>query len=624
MTVKLLSTTDKAMTTGNNNRYPGKPITETINNGFFTVDHKWTVKYWNKAAENLLGVQAKNIVGKNLWEEFAGTIPLDFYMFYHKAFLRDVPVHFEEYWGEMGTWFDVITYHSGDILSVSFKSSNQPAIITERPEQQLDTLNQLYKFVTEVTNDCLWEWNLEAGELFWIDGGHKRVFGYPIENTLIPQSFWENCLHPDDKARILSGLSEAIARGTDCLWEDEYRFKRIDGEYVHVHDRGHIIYENDKAARMIGATQDISARKSAELQLLESERKLSLIARQTLNAVIITDAEGKITWVNSAFSRITEYEAEEVMGRKPGSFLQGKETSPSTVQYLRQKIKAKQPFDCEIINYSKSGRKFWIRIQGQPLLNENGSCERYFAMETDITEKMLLEDKLTEERLTKQREITDAVLTAQENERVSMGKELHDNVNQVLAMAKLYVQMAKKDEKNRGAYLDESCGFIINAIEEIRTISQTLIIPGMHSIGLFDSIKFLLNDLVKVHPIKIKFDENGIDEEKLNEKQQLNIFRIVQAQLNNILQHAKATAASIDLRMDEKEIILVISDNGVGFDASGNKKGVGIRNIMSRAEVCHGSAEIESKPGKGFQLKVILPYPYPTGITDTMATGHNV
>ena len=90
------------------------------------MDQQWTVKYWNKAAERLLGVAAEDIVGKNLWEEFAGIIPLDFYTVYHKAFLQDIPVHFEEYWGEMGAWFDVITYHCDDTLSVSFKSSNHP------------------------------------------------------------------------------------------------------------------------------------------------------------------------------------------------------------------------------------------------------------------------------------------------------------------------------------------------------------------------------------------------------------------------------------------------------------------------------------------------------------------
>lgn len=90
MTIKLLSTTNGVPKTGNNTGYGGKLITEIITNEFFIVDRKWTVKYWNKAAERLLGVVSGYIVGKNLWEEFAGTIPLDFYAVYHKAFLQDI------------------------------------------------------------------------------------------------------------------------------------------------------------------------------------------------------------------------------------------------------------------------------------------------------------------------------------------------------------------------------------------------------------------------------------------------------------------------------------------------------------------------------------------------------
>ena len=80
--------TNAVKKTGSNNGYHGKSITEIVTNGFFTVDRKWTVKYWNKAAEELLRVQAKDIVGKNLWSEFAGILPLDFYAVYHKAFCR--------------------------------------------------------------------------------------------------------------------------------------------------------------------------------------------------------------------------------------------------------------------------------------------------------------------------------------------------------------------------------------------------------------------------------------------------------------------------------------------------------------------------------------------------------
>src|SRR5688572_503215 len=230
------------------NKYNGKPITDIITNGFFTVNQQWTVIYWNQAAERLLSVRASDIIGKNLWEEFAHIIPLNFYVVYQKAFLHEIPVHFNEYWAEMGAWFDVVTYNHNNTLSVSFKSSRAPVIIKTTPaqQQQSTVLNELYRYITEVTNDCLWEWNLQAKEIFWIDGGHERVFGYPIQNALIPQSFWERCVHEDDLPRLLSVLNDQLAiSGT--FWDVEYRFRKAGGEYAFVHDRGRIIYEDDRA-----------------------------------------------------------------------------------------------------------------------------------------------------------------------------------------------------------------------------------------------------------------------------------------------------------------------------------------------------------------------------------------
>lgn len=475
MDMKLLSTNKVSR---NNHVYTGKPITEIITNGFFTVDEKWIVKYWNKSAERILGVQAKDIVGKNLWEEFVGRIPIEFYIFYQKAFLQDIPVHFEEYWAEAEAWFEVVTYHCDDTLSVSFKKSGQQVA---NPEQQLVTLNELYRFVTEVTNDCLWEWDFQAKEIFWIDGGHKRVFGYPIENAIIPQIFWESRIHPEDKARILKTLHDCMTEGLDCIWEEEYRFKRADGEYAFVHDRGHVFYNVRKEAfRMIGATQD-------------------------------------------------------------------------------------------------------------------------------ITEKVALQNKLVMLHKTQQRELTEAVLAAQERERSDIGREMHDNLNQVLAVAKMYIQMSKKSEKDRDMYLDNSCKFISNVIEDIRNISKHLVIPDAHIIGLFDNIKNLLYDLAKVHTINFEFYKNDIEENELDEKLQLTIYRIVQEQMNNILKHAEATHATINLTREKGNMVLYISDNGKGCDMAYEKQGLGIINIKSRVELYNGSVSITSKPGEGYELKVLLP-----------------
>jgi len=481
MAVKLLSNSSGVKQNGNGFGYSGIRVADIVSNGFFKVDSQWTVRYWNKAAEKILGFTAKSIVGMNIWDAFTGRLPKEFYTAYRNKPLQDIPAHFEEYWPEMGSWFDVITYFFDDTLSVSFKSHSQSAHSkhADHPEQQLKVLNELYRFVTEVTNDCLWEWDLQNKEMFWIDGGHKRVFGYPIENTLVPQSFWEELLHPDDKERIWKKLGEVLAGHGDS-WEIEYRFKKADGTYACVQDRAHIFYDDkNSAASMIGATQDITARKSADIQLLE-------------------------------------------------------------------------------------------------------------------------------ERLSKQREITEAVLNAHENERAAIGKELHDNLNQILGAAKLYIEMAKTDEEVREMCLDRSSGYIMKVIEEIRKISKTLASPSVHLMGLIESIRNVIDDLVVVYPIRIEFHESGIVEKELEERLQLDILRIVQEQLNNVIKHANATLAIIHLNRRENEIILVISDNGEGCDTSIEKSGVGLINIRSRAESNHGWVTIASRPGDGYLLKVIL------------------
>jgi PAS domain S-box-containing protein len=608
MAVKLLSNSSGVKQPADGFVYSGIRIADIISNGFFKVDRQWTVRYWNKAAEKLLGVASKNIVGKNIWDVFASSLSMEFNDSYRGAPLQDIPAHFEEYWPQMGSWFDVITYYIDDSLSVSFKSHSQSAHShhEDHPEQQLKVLNELYRFVTQVTNDCLWEWDLQNKEFFWIDGGHKRMFGYPIENTLVPQIFWEELLHPDDKERILRKLDETLTGHTE-IWEVEYRFKKTDGTYAYVQDRAHIFYdEGNSPATMIGATQDITARKSADIQLLESEKKLSLIAKQTVNAVIITDAEGRIMWVNNAFTQVCEYEPEEVIGRKPGSFLQGKETDALTVQYLSQKIRDKETFKCDILNYSKSGRKYWVHIQGQPIIDEEGVCSRFFAIETDITEKILMENQLMEEKLSRQKEITEAVLNAHENERTAIGKELHDNLNQILGAAKLYIEMAKTDEEVREMCLERSSSYIMKVIEEIRKISKTLATPSVHLMGLIESIRNVIDDLVVTYPIRIEFHQEGIIEKELDEKLQLDILRIVQEQLNNIIKHAGASRATIHLARHENEITLVVSDNGEGCDTSIEKSGVGLINIRSRAEANRGWVSIVSRPGQGYTLKVIL------------------
>ncbi|MDN3642955.1 PAS domain S-box protein [Lutimonas halocynthiae] len=139
---------------------------------------------------------------------------------------------------------------------------------------------------------------------------------------------------------------------------------------------------------------DITRQKEYKLEL----EKLSLIVQKTVNAVIITDANGKIEWINNGFVNMTGYELLEVKGKTPGSLLQGEKTNPETIAYMKRQIQNKEPFTCEIYNYTKTGEGYWLRINAQPLFNDQGEVSQFFAIEEDITFEKQAQEKLENQR----------------------------------------------------------------------------------------------------------------------------------------------------------------------------------------------------------------------------------
>ena len=141
-------------------------------------------------------------------------------------------------------------------------------------------------------------------------------------------------------------------------------------------------------------------------------QRLSLIAEETVNGVIITDIHGKIEWVNKGFQKITGYTFDEVKHKIPGKLLQGEDTSKETIQYLSKQLKDKKPFVCEIVNYNKLRHPYWVRLNGQPLFNSQGKHTGFFAIEENIT---------------KEKEALNSVKEYEERFKVALGK-IGDNV----------------------------------------------------------------------------------------------------------------------------------------------------------------------------------------------------
>ena len=131
------------------------------------------------------------------------------------------------------------------------------------------------------------------------------------------------------------------------------------------------------------------------LKLAQAEaRKLALVAARTDNAVVITNARGYIEWANEGFTRITGYTLQEVVGRKPGSFLQGPETNPATILFMRDHLSRGEGFRTEIFNYGKDDRRYWLSIEVQPMRDESGVLTHFMAVESDITRRRQNDESL--------------------------------------------------------------------------------------------------------------------------------------------------------------------------------------------------------------------------------------
>jgi len=224
----------------------------------------------------------------------------------------------------------------------------------------------------------------------------------------------------------------------------------------------------------------------------------------------------------------------------------------------------------------------------------------------DVTEEERLQTELINEKLNKEKKILEATLHGQELERVEIGKELHDNINQMLGAVSLYLDMAGKDKVNGNEYIKKGREIVMEAINEIRTLSKTLVAPGINEVILSESINDLIWTIQQTKPINITFQAKcKIDD--LPGKVKLTLFRIVQEQLNNILKHAMAKNVDISICGESDDLQLTIRDDGKGFDTTKKKNGIGLNNIHSRTAMYKGRVKIKSAPGKGCLLQVSIP-----------------
>lgn len=255
---------------------------------------------------------------------------------------------------------------------------------------------------------------------------------------------------------------------------------------------------------------------------------------------------------------------------------------------------------------AKDGSYKVVYDRGFILRDEQGKPRKLIGAMQDVTLQRRLQQELINEKVARQKEIAQATIQAQEAERKQLGEELHDNINQLLATTKLYLDHSLNNPQFAEEFIRKSIGNIVMIIEEIRALSRSLTPPSLGDLGLKDALQDLCTNIEVAGTIEFDLQMKGISDSEISNEKKISIYRIVQEQLNNILKHANASLVKIILEKQDEEIVLIIKDNGNGFDPKTARYGLGLHNIRNRAELYGGSMELSSAPGKGCTLRVCL------------------
>jgi signal transduction histidine kinase len=213
-------------------------------------------------------------------------------------------------------------------------------------------------------------------------------------------------------------------------------------------------------------------------------------------------------------------------------------------------------------------------------------------------------------RATFDKQLLENKLEIQEETFNTISQEIHDNVGQILSLAKVQLGILEQRQNIEGDLVSNAKESISQAMTELRDIAKSLSSERLQSLSLPESIAQEIRRINRSGFIKITAEVNGI-EKNVPDQQKLIAFRMVQEGFQNIIKHANATEVKVSMHYLEEWLYISIFDNGTGFNPEEELKkrgGLGLQNILRRAELVGGKANISSKPGEGTTLEIQIAY----------------
>ncbi|MEO5681577.1 MAG: PAS domain S-box protein [Chitinophagaceae bacterium] len=473
-----------------------------------------------------------------------------------------------------------------EILGSAAERKNAEALIKEQAE--------VFKAIIENTKESIYLISPEFKVLQFNDTARERERITRGMNIFIGADF-RDFVYPEKRDIFLSQFEDAL-KGIYRM--EEVKAKSITGHNIWFQSKTSPVY--DPGGKLIGVrvlTDDINDRKRAEAILRESEEKFRTLVEQSLAGVYILQDE-KFVYTNPAFEKISGYRNDELIGRMSFEDLVHEED----IEKIRERYSSKTSGEEATSNYIIKAIRANGELQHLEIIISTIIYKKKMAIigtVVDITA-----------RIEEEMRIENAIIDAQEKERLQIGMELHDNIQQMLAASSLYLEILGQNINNQNIAIEIITNlktYISEAVNETRRLSHQLAPSIDIDTSLSNKIGWLVNDMNVSGDIEVIIDIDHFDN-TLPKNIQLTFYRIIQEQLNNILKYAEASQVVITIKGKDGYIILKILDDGKGFDTTGKKEGIGLENIRRRTNLLNGKVEIKSAPGDGCRVIIHIPF----------------
>jgi PAS domain S-box-containing protein len=471
--------------------------------------------------------------------------------------------------------------------------------ITDRKlaEQELATANERLQLAIESGSVGGWDFDLRTGKNVWFGKAHAQL-GMTPDQTLGSQEEFRGRLHEDDRERVVHALQVAKEKCED--FAEDFRVVWRDGTTHWLRSRGRYYYSaTGEPERMLGISLDITHSKQAEQALRESEQRLRLAAQAGRMYAYDWDVTKDVV--------VRSSEHVEILGlteplHLPQQRFVDKIYSDDRPKFLAAVAGLTRENPTAEVTYrvlAPDGTLGWLKSNGRGFFDAEGRLVRVIGMVADVTDVKRAEEALTG--------MTRKLLEAQEQERTRIGRELHDDINQRLAMLGVELEQLQENPSELQSRVQDLRKQMADLSNDVQSLSHDLHSSKLEYLGVVSGIRSWCKEFAGRQRMEIDFksDVSGV----LPFEVGLALFRVLQEALNNTIKHSGVKRVEVRIEERSNDVHLVVGDSGKGFDVEGAKqgRGLGLISMRERARLVNGTISIESKPMGGTTIHVRVP-----------------